>query len=310
MAAASAAVAAAASTTAGETHKFGRILVGSSNVVRTSSCGLAVAYKGLNPVLPGHCIVAPTRAEGVQLLSDLTLAELDALFTTVADLQAEQTSTEAERTATAHNLAVHDGPAAGQPEGLPHVHVHVIPRVAGDLTKNDEIYDMIATWSPPEGPPTKAPPFYVPGDDERRARTEEQMADESSKYAELAATKPGACAADDAVGGKPLPTGPFRFGKFPLHETQVFYSSTFSVATVNLKPLCPGHVLCVPKRSVPLMADLMDAERRDLWMLVREVQAIVMKYHGASACKLGVQDGSAAGQSVPHVHVHVLPQKY
>ena len=101
----------------------------------------------------------------------------------------------------------------------------------------------------------------------------------------------------------------FKFGRFPLHPTQVFYSSSLSVATVNLKPLCPGHVLCVPKRSVPLMADLTDEERRDLWIMVREVQAIVMSFHGASACKLGVQDGQAAGQSVPHVHVHVLPQK-
>ena len=67
----------------------------------------------------------------------------------------------------AHNLAIHDGEAAGQPVLLPHVHVHVVPRSNGDLEKNDAIYDMLGAWSP-EGAPTIPPPFYVPSDEERK----------------------------------------------------------------------------------------------------------------------------------------------
>lgn len=38
-------------------------------------------------------------------------------------------------------LAIQDGPAAGQT--VPHVHVHVLPRKAGDFEKNDDVYDAI-----------------------------------------------------------------------------------------------------------------------------------------------------------------------
>ena len=39
-------------------------------------------------------------------------------------------------------MSVQDGPEAGQT--VPHVHVHVIPRVSGDLRRNDDIYDRLA----------------------------------------------------------------------------------------------------------------------------------------------------------------------
>ena len=56
------------------------------------------------------------------------------------------------------------------------------------------------------------------------------------------------------------------------------------------------------------VGNLTEEERTELWRTVRLVQQVVMSYEGCDACKLGVQDGLAAGQSVPHVHVHVLPQ--
>eukprot|EP00618_Florenciella_parvula_P028292 CAMPEP_0119487352 /NCGR_PEP_ID=MMETSP1344-20130328/13465_1 /TAXON_ID=236787 /ORGANISM="Florenciella parvula, Strain CCMP2471" /LENGTH=56 /DNA_ID=CAMNT_0007522203 /DNA_START=125 /DNA_END=295 /DNA_ORIENTATION=+ len=56
------------------------------------------------------------------------------------------------------------------------------------------------------------------------------------------------------------------------------------------------------------MAELTVEEVADLWSSVREVQKIVEGYHGAVGANLGVQDGRDAGQSVPHVHVHVLPR--
>ena len=138
------------------------------------------------------------------------------------------------------------GAAAGRPVLLQsHVHIHVVPRVAGDLENNDEIYDKIATWSP-EGEPTVPPPFYVPSDEERKPRTAEQMAEEARKYAAHAAHERIAWRlyGENGVGGEPLPDAPFQFGNFMLDASQLFYSSKLSVATVNLKPLCPGHVLC------------------------------------------------------------------
>ena len=54
--------------------------------------------------------------------------------------------------------------------------------------------------------------------------------------------------------------------------------------------------------------DTATSDTADLWSSVREVQKIVEGHHGAVGANLGVQDGRDAGQSVPHVHVHVLPR--
>jgi bis(5'-adenosyl)-triphosphatase len=279
-----------ASVALGESLPFGgRLSMGASKVLLASPTGLAVAYSKLRPVLPGHSIVTPTRA--ARLLSDLTSAEVSALFDTVMDVQNLNI---ARLKAEAHNIALYDGEAAGQP--LPHVHVHVVPRIAGDLANNDDIYSRLARWSP-EGPENTPPPFHMPDDAERRARTKDDMAAEASRYAA------------SAESGEPLPSAPFPFGPFELDESQCFYATQHCVAIVNLKPLCPGHVLVVPKRLVPVLGDLLDEERHDLWRTVQAVQALVMDVHGAVACQLGVQDGRAAGQSVPHAHVHVLPHQ-
>lgn len=52
-----------------------------------------------------------------------------------------------------------------------------------------------------------------------------------------------------------------------------------------------------------------EAEADDLWMTVRRVQAAVEEVHGADASEVGVQDGRDAGQTVPHVHVHIIPRR-
>ena len=68
-------------------------------------------------------------------------------------------------------------------------------------------------------------------------------------------------------------------------------------------------MLVIPRRNVQHLRELSVEERLDLWRTVRDVQRVVCGVHGAAGCKLGVQDGRAAGQSVPHVHVHLLPQR-
>jgi hypothetical protein len=46
------------------------------------------------------------------------------------------------------------------------------------------------------------------------------------------------------------------FGRFKIETKQIFYRSSHSFATVNLRPLVPGHVLVVSNRVVPLLSDL------------------------------------------------------
>jgi bis(5'-adenosyl)-triphosphatase len=90
---------------------------------------------------------------------------------------------------------------------------------------------------------------------------------------------------------------------------QVFHLTRLSFAIVNLKPLLPGHVLVSPRRSVPRFNDLSAAEVQDLFLTVQRVSRMVERVFGASALNIAIQDGVDAGQSVPHVHAHIIPRK-
>jgi bis(5'-adenosyl)-triphosphatase len=120
------------------------------------------------------------------------------------------------------------------------------------------------------------------------------------------------------------------FGKFVIPAASIFYrspTSELSIAFVNLRPIVPGHVLVMSARSVARLEDLTNEEHDDMWRTVRVVQDILKQQYAGKATaattdsdkttsssasslsfNVAVQDGRAAGQSVPHVHVHILPR--
>ncbi|WOG86012.1 hypothetical protein DCAR_0105215 [Daucus carota subsp. sativus] len=91
----------------------------------------------------------------------------------------------------------------------------------------------------------------------------------------------------------------YVFGAYKIHPKEVFYSSHLSYAMVNLRPL-----LAV-KRFVDLTGD----ETSDLWIVAQKVGKQLEYYHKASSLTFAIQDGPQAGQTVPHVHIHIIPRK-
>ncbi|KIJ54348.1 hypothetical protein M422DRAFT_25269 [Sphaerobolus stellatus SS14] len=91
---------------------------------------------------------------------------------------------------------------------------------------------------------------------------------------------------------------------------QVFYRAALSFAIVNLKPIVPGHVLIIPNRPVKRLADLSHEEVSSLFLTAREVGKVVETAYKADALTVACQDGKAAGQSIPHVHIHILPRRF
>mmetsp|Transcript_3594 Transcript_3594/g.5560 ORF Transcript_3594/g.5560 Transcript_3594/m.5560 type:complete len:197 (+) Transcript_3594:66-656(+) len=114
----------------------------------------------------------------------------------------------------------------------------------------------------------------------------------------------------DAVGMSQEQEIEHQFGPFRIPASHIFYSSVsaLTVAFVNLRPIVPGHVLVTPSRCTARLSDLTPDEYSDLWDSVRVVQHLVEDVYGADASNVAVQDGRGAGQSVAHVHVHILPR--
>uniref|UniRef100_A0A914CTR1 Nitrilase and fragile histidine triad fusion protein NitFhit n=1 Tax=Acrobeloides nanus TaxID=290746 RepID=A0A914CTR1_9BILA len=99
-----------------------------------------------------------------------------------------------------------------------------------------------------------------------------------------------------------------QFGPNTISSDTIFYRSGKSFAFVNLKPVKAGHVLVAPIREVKRLAELTDPETADLFITVTKIQRLLESYYKAEASTVTVQDGPDAGQTVPHVHVHVIPR--
>ncbi|XP_027112921.1 bifunctional bis(5'-adenosyl)-triphosphatase/adenylylsulfatase FHIT isoform X2 [Coffea arabica] len=106
-----------------------------------------------------------------------------------------------------------------------------------------------------------------------------------------------------------MDTETYAFGPYKIDPKEVFYSTHLSYAMVNLRPLLPGHVLVCPRREVKRFVDLTADETSDLWLTAQKVGSQLESYHKASSLTFAIQDGPQAGQTVPHVHIHIVPRK-
>ena len=101
-----------------------------------------------------------------------------------------------------------------------------------------------------------------------------------------------------------------RFGPFLIVFSRIFYTHTtcLTVGILNIFPIVPSHALIVPQCVAPFLSDLTEEEYQDLWGSVRTIQGMLKSQYDSPGFNIAVQDGPAAGQSVPHVHVHILPR--
>jgi len=73
-------------------------------------------------------------------------------------------------------------------------------------------------------------------------------------------------------------------------------------------PVSPGHTLIIPRRHVGSFFEVTDEERADLMQLLAQArQGLEQEFHPAGY-NIGINDGAAAGQTVPHLHIHLIPR--
>lgn len=74
-------------------------------------------------------------------------------------------------------------------------------------------------------------------------------------------------------------------------------------------PLNPGHLLIVPRRHVADLRELTDDEHHELFAVAREILTAPDDANRRDGWNLGVNVGPAAGQTVMHVHLHLIPRR-
>jgi diadenosine tetraphosphate (Ap4A) HIT family hydrolase len=89
----------------------------------------------------------------------------------------------------------------------------------------------------------------------------------------------------------------------------VIHARAMAVAFLDSFPVSEGHVLVVPRRHLARAEDLDVNEWAELFALVREICLELSTQEGVDGINLGVNSGVAAGQTVDHAHVHVIPRR-
>ena len=89
---------------------------------------------------------------------------------------------------------------------------------------------------------------------------------------------------------------------------RVVLATGHSVVIRDLYPVSPGHTLIVPKRHIARFGEATDVERHDLLEALELTRAQLLKEFAPDGFNIGINDGEAAGQTIPHLHVHLIPR--
>jgi diadenosine tetraphosphate (Ap4A) HIT family hydrolase len=91
-------------------------------------------------------------------------------------------------------------------------------------------------------------------------------------------------------------------------ESDLLAGNDLAIAFPAGFPVSPGHTLIVPRRHEPDFFSLTAEEQTALVALVNPVRAALGEQFAPDAYNLGVNAGKAAGQTILHTHLHVIPR--
>jgi diadenosine tetraphosphate (Ap4A) HIT family hydrolase len=93
-----------------------------------------------------------------------------------------------------------------------------------------------------------------------------------------------------------------------LSPERVLARGAFCLVFRDGYPVSPGHTLIVPKRHIGSFFEATAAERESLLRLLDEAKVALDAEFHPDGYNIGINDGTAAGQTVPHLHIHLIPR--
>ena len=99
---------------------------------------------------------------------------------------------------------------------------------------------------------------------------------------------------------------PCAFCKLPA--ARVIDENATAVVIRDGYPVSPGHTLVIAKLHTGSFFDLSVQERSELLSLLDRAKEVLDKEFQPQGYNIGINDGAAAGQTVPHLHVHLIPR--
>lgn len=92
------------------------------------------------------------------------------------------------------------------------------------------------------------------------------------------------------------------------NHTGVILENELACAIYDRYPVTPGHILVIPKRHFGDFFQATGAEKEALFDLLEQCKDYLERYYKPDGFNIGVNCGEAAGQTIYHVHVHLIPR--
>lgn len=94
----------------------------------------------------------------------------------------------------------------------------------------------------------------------------------------------------------------------PEGERELLTESASAYAILDKFPVSPGHTLIIPKQHLASYFDLSFHTKTALWLMTDRVKGLVSERYHPDGFNIGINIGTSAGQTIPHVHIHLIPR--
>jgi len=93
-----------------------------------------------------------------------------------------------------------------------------------------------------------------------------------------------------------------------LQKDRIVSENESTLTVRDAFPVSDGHTLVIPKRHVESLFDCNPDEKADILQALEEAKVALDKEFSPDGYNIGINDGEAGGQTIPHLHIHLIPR--
>ena len=88
----------------------------------------------------------------------------------------------------------------------------------------------------------------------------------------------------------------------------IVYEDDAAIGFLDIHPRAMGHTMVIPKHHFETILDAKDGELSGVFIAVKKVTELLKKKLNPDGFTIGINQGTVAGQVIPHLHIHIMPR--
>lgn len=93
-----------------------------------------------------------------------------------------------------------------------------------------------------------------------------------------------------------------------INKEKIIYETSHWFAIFDEYPVNQGHALLIPKRHVESVFELNEEEKQTLVDSIKDIESLLIRFFNIDGFNIGINQGKAAGQTINHLHIHIIPR--